>query len=576
MAGYNQYSVNTSANMQNTSFFNRTLRKLSSYGLTYDIQAIKNTVSIGAHEDPRDATSQGSVNDGPYMYDIFTKKIIAKLLDKKSIAYLDRTYYDKRKILSQYSTKDEIRDYLNQIADEAIIFDQKGQFCKPLSIPDEFDQSVKQKVNENFINIYNNFKFNDGISAWNYFKKFLIEGYLAFEIVYDDKQKTIIELSPIDPMTLVVVTDPTIGTILWIQYPDNPQLRRILLDAQVIYISYSNNNEYGETSYVEGLIRPFNQLKLLEQTKILYNINQAALYKKFVIPTGGLTKVQAEQQIYQLMSEYHEDVQWDDKMGTVSINGSSNIPHSKDYWFPSSAEGTPDISIMKPESNDLNEDQMLKWFLRKLQEATRIPFSRFDKETGGGNLYNDTSEVTRDEIKFKNYINRLRTVFKEILIKPLRIQMYLDFPELREDNLFRNELNLNFNSNELFEEWKMLNNLEKRSQIAATLNSNIQSSDGTPYLAVEWIVRNIMRFTDEDIEINKKYKLKEAQINGNPEEKSDFGPGSTDFFSSNSGGGESSSSGGEAPAQAQPSAQAQAQPAAQSGGGGTEPEAPQF
>jgi hypothetical protein len=130
--------------------------------------------------------------------------------------------------------------------------------------------------------------------------------------------------------------DPESGTLVWVQYPDDPKLRRLLLDAQIIYISYSNNQDYTETSYVEPLIRPYNQLKLLEQTKILYNINQAAIYKKFVIPIGGLSRNAAEQQIAQLMSEYHEDIQWEDDLGIVKINGSSNIPHSKDYWFPSS------------------------------------------------------------------------------------------------------------------------------------------------------------------------------------------------------------------------------------------------
>jgi len=511
MSSYNRYNNNTNNNtmdtmgssVDNRGFFNKMLRNLSNWGMDYESMVIQNTYSVGMHEDP-----QGEGGDyGTNMYDIFSKKIVSKMLDRKSIAYLDRAYEDKRKILRQYAIKDEIKDFVTQIADEAIIYNDDNYFCKMKDLPDEFDNTVKQRYQENFNKIYRNFGFDDGLTAWNYFKNFLIDGYIAYEIVYDNKQKNIIDLQPIDPMTLVVATDPGSGTIVWIQYPDNPQIRRVLLDAQIVYISYTNNNEFGETSYVENLIRPYNQLKMLEQTRMLYNINQAAIYKKFIIPTNGLTRQQAEQQIYELMSEYHEDVQWDDTMGTVSINGSTDIPHSKDFWFPNSDLGTPTVEIMSAQGTDLNEDTMLQWFYKILKRASKLPFSRFDEDGGGGNIYNDSAEITRDEIKYQNFIKRLRTIFKEILIKPIKIQMIMDFPELKDDNLFHASLQLMFNSNELFEEWKYLNNLSKRAEIASTLSSNLMGGDEKPYLHIEWIIRKIMKFTDADIAENNKYKL---------------------------------------------------------------------
>lgn len=538
----------------NQGFFNKMLRKISNYGLLYDIDTAKQSFAIGASENPESYSNMGNVTEGPYMYDLFTKKMISKILDKKSIAQLDRSYFDKRKILRQYSIKDEIRDYINQIADEVIIFNDKHKFCWASDLPDEFDDIIRKKVHENFQKLYNVFGFNDGITAWNHLKDLLIDGFIAFEIVYDKKQKNITDLVKLDPLTLVPAADPETQTIVWIQYPDNPRLRRVLLDAQVVYISYGNNQDYGETSYVEPLIRPYNQLKLIEQTKLLYNINQAAIYKKFVIPVGGLSRQQAEQQIYQLMSEYHEDIQWDDNLGTVSINGSSHIPHSKDFWFPSSSEGgTPEITIETPQGNDLNEDQILNWFDKNLKKASRIPFSRFEKESGGGNLYQDASEMTRDEIKFQNFIKRIRTVFKELLIKPLKIQMMRDFPELMQDYNFINNLNITFNSNELFEEWKYLANLEKRSNIASTLSSNLQNAEGEGYLSLEWIIRNIMKFTDKDIAENDKYKLKEkGSLSGREGVEGEEGMGEEEFGGPPSGpgapffgGSEPPSSGGE-------------------------------
>ena len=566
MASYREYDTFHNPTL-NSGFFNRTLRKISNFGLSYNIDTVSQSHAIGANDNPDSYTNLGEGGaNGQGMYDLFTKKVISKVLDKKAIAYLDRSYFDKRKIMRQYSIKDEIRDYLQQVADDVVIYDDNNKFCTSLDLPEEYDDVIRKKVHENFSRLYNSFGFNDGITAWNHMKDLLIDGFIAFEIVYDSKQKNIVDIVKLDPLTLVVASDPETGTIVWVQYPDDPKLRRVLLDAQIIYISYGAAQDYGETSYVEPLIRPYNQLKLIEHTKLLYNLNQASIHKTFKIPIGDLSRQQAEQQIYQLMSEYHEDVQWDDNLGTVTINGNSHIPHSKDIWFPTSPEGSPEVSIDSPTGNDLNEDQVLGWFSNNMKRSSRIPYGRLERESGGGNIYSDASEITRDEIKFHNFIKRIRTSFREIMVKPLRIQMMRDFPELIEDHEFANEINIKFNSNELFEEWKYLGNLEKRSTIASSLLSNIADSEGEPYLATEWVIRNIMKFTDEDIAENAKYKLKETSglsadgEGGGGEGGEDgkpSGPGA-DFFDMadhEDVGGEQE----EGDAQAQPQAQPQAQ-----------------
>lgn len=531
MASYDRYRGNQNqagTNTTNFGLFNRILRGLSTMfgGLEYNDMRIRNAYSIGVHEETTDVLYQPNSSN---MYDLFTKKTIARFLDKKSIAYLDRTYLDKRKILRQYSIKDEIKDFITQIADECIIYDENNRFCFVKDLPDSYEQTIRQKYQETFTKLINTFNFNEGQTAWNYLKNLLIDGYISYEVVYDDKQKNIIDLAPIDPITLIVATDPNTNTMIWIQHPDNPALRRILLDSQIIYISYSNNNEYGETSYVENLIRPYNQLKMIEQARLLYNINQASIYKKFTIPVGGLTRQQAEQQITELIAEYHDDVQWDERMGTVSINGQTNIPFSKDIWFPEGNAGTPNVEILQPTQVNLNEDIVLQWFFKILKRASKLPFQRFDEEQGGGSYaYDSSAAITRDEVKFKNFINRIRTIFKEILVKPLKIQMILDFPELKDDVDFNNSIKMDFISDTMFEEWRHLKNLNERASIAQTLSSSLMSADQKPYLSIEWIVRHIMKFTDADIEENNKYKSIERKMLGgmeSGEQGGEFGGG---------------------------------------------------
>jgi hypothetical protein len=543
----NQNQTNLSSAVENKGLFNRLLRNLSNFGMKYDDMILRNTVGVGVNEDPYSQKNNS-------MYDFFSQKAVASVLNKKSIPYLDRSYADKRRILREYSIKDEIRDFVSSVSDEAIIYGTDKDFCSPDPLSNDFPQDVKDKYQEYFEVIYNKFGFNDNITAWNMMRDYLIDGYVAIEIVWDDKKKNIIHFNRLRPETLVPAYEPAIGN-LWIQFPEDPQLRRIFLDSQIVFISYSTQNDFAETSYVEGLIKPYNQLKILEQTKIMFNIINATIYQKFTIPIKGLPRQRAEEQIGQLIADYSEEIEWDDTMGTVSINGKKHLPYNKQIWFPEGDAGTPAMELVSPEGHNLNEDILLTWFYNVLKRASKIPHQRFDKDSGGGTVFDDAASMTRDEVKFNNFVNRLRANYKELIVKPLRLQMCMEFPELKDDEVFLNQVDIIFVSNQLFEEWKRLGNLEKRSGILSTL-LGIQTADGKPYFHIDYLIDKIMKLTQEEREENKAYWIKSAQGGGAAE-----------------GGGEGGAEGGaeaggmEGGAQAAPEGGAQAAPEAQAGGG---------
>ena len=505
MASYNplnnqgQSQTNLNSSVENKGLFNRLLRNLSNFGMKYDDMILRNTVGVGINEDPYSQKNNS-------MYDFFSQKAVASVLNKKSIPYLDRSYADKRRILREYSIKDEIRDFISAVADEGIIYGVDKDFCSPEPLSSDFSQDVRDKYQEYFEVIYNKFGFNDNITAWNMMRDYLIDGYVAIEIVWDDKKKNIIYFNRLRPETLVPAYEPAIGN-LWIQFPEDPQLRRIFLDSQIVFISYSTQNDFSETSYVEGLIKPYNQLKILEQTKIMFNIINATIYQKFTIPIKGLPRQRAEEQIGQLIADYSEEIEWDDTMGTVTINGKKHLPYNKQIWFPEGDAGTPAMELVSPEGHNLNEDILLTWFHNALKRASKIPFQRFDKESGGGTVFDDAASMTRDEVKFNNFINRLRANYKELIVKPLRLQMCMEFPELKDDEIFLNQVDIIFVSNQLFEEWKRLGNLEKRSGILGTL-LGIQTPDGKPYFHIDYLMDKVMKLTQEEKEENKSYWIK--------------------------------------------------------------------
>ena len=572
MASYNYNSNRESQGMgfvnsavENKGLFSRILRNLSNYGMNYDDMIVRNQVGIGINEDPYAAK-------GNSMYDFFSQRAVASVLSRKSIPYLDKAYADKRRILREYSIKDEIRDMVSMVADECIVYNDDRDFCSPRPISNEYSQEIQDKYQEYFEKIYSKFGFSDSITAWNMMKDFLIDGFVAVEIIYDDKKKNIIGFNRIRPETIVPAYEPNVGH-LWIQFPEDPQLRRIFLDSQIVFVSYSTQNDYSETSYVEGLIKPYNQLKILEQTRIMFNVINATIYQKFTIPIKGLSKQRAEEQIGQLIHDYSEEVEWDDTLGTLTMNGNKHLPYNKQIWFPEGDAGTPNMELVSPQGHDLNEESMLKWFHQALKRASKIPIQRFETEGGGGTFIADTAGLTNDEVKFHNFISRLRANFKELIVKPLKLQMLIEFPELKEDEMIMNQMDIVFYSNQIFEEWKKIANLAKRAEAITTLTGIMNGEK--PYFHIEWIMDNVFKLTPEEKAENQKYWAKEAGGAGAAAAAAGGAEGGAPAQGGAQMGGEApAQGGGEAPAQgggqAAPEAPAQAAPEAPAEGGGGE------
>jgi hypothetical protein len=546
--------VNTA--VENRGLFSKILRNLSSWGMNYDDMIMRNQVGVGINEDPYSM-------QGNSMYDFFSRRAVASVLNRKSIPYLDRSYADKRRILREYSIKDEIRDFVSSVCDEAVIYSDRD-FCKPKNISTDYSQDLRDKYQEFFEKIYNRYGFSDSVSAWSLMKDFLIDGYIAMEIVWDDKKKNIIHFNRLRPETLVPAFEPSIGH-LWIQYPEDPQLRRIFLDSQLVFVSYSTQNDYSETSYVEGLIKPYNQMKIIEQTKIMFNIINATVYQKFTIPVKGLSRQKAEEQIGQLINDYSEEVEWDDSLGTLQINGTKHLPYNKQIWFPEGDAGTPNMELISPQGHNLNEDDILKWFYNILKRASKIPVQRFEGDNGGGNVFTDAAEMTRDEAKFSNFINRLRANFKEIIVKPLKLQMLVEFPELKDDEVFLNQIDVDFISNQLFEEWKKLGNMSKKIEILGSY-TGIQKADGTPYFHIEYLIDHVLKLTSEEKEENKRYWIRDSAAGGGSSEATPSEGGEGGEF-----GGETAGEAGAQTTPETPEAPAPETPEAGGEGGGEAP-----
>jgi hypothetical protein len=485
------------------------LKNLSSFGMKYDDMILRNSRAVGIAEDKLGFTMNPMGADNDDMYYAFAAFTMADTSVRKNISFFDKSYAKRRDELRLYSLQDEIEEILDTLTDEAIVYDHKNFFCQSTYLSGNLKDEIKEKIHDNFKKIYYYLSFHDGQTAWNYFRKFLIDGYLAFEIIYNDDNSEIIGFKELDPISLMPGIDKDSNKQIWIQYKGQGAKERMLYDSQIIYISYSSVNSVNRVSYVERLIRSFNLLRTMEHTRIIWAVTNASFKMKFVIPVGGQSKTRAKQSLSQLMHNYREAIDFDYQSGEIKINGEPKLQFNKEYWMPSKNGETPEIETIGGEGPELSDTDSLKYFSDNLKTVSKIPFSRFDKDSPS--TFELSAEgIMRDEIKFSKFVNRLRSIFQEIITKPFYMQMCLDYPELMDDELFKVNVGVKYNKENLFDELREIEITQKRIDIISSINQDMVQSDDEgndiPYFDMDFLIKKYGNFSEDDIRENRIIK----------------------------------------------------------------------
>jgi hypothetical protein len=508
MAGF----TDRKGSLSRDNFVTKRLKQLSKLGMEYDDMILRNSRAVGLSEDKIGYSFNPMGADNDDMYYAFAALSMSDTTLRKNISFYDKSYPKKRDQLRIFAVQDEIEEILDTIADESIVFDDSNFLAYP-----QYNGEIKSEIREVMQDVYNKiytyFGFNDGLTAWNYYRKWLIDGYLAFEIIYNDTQDQIIGFKELDPVSLIPVIDDQTNKKMWIQYKGQGVKERKLYDSQVIYISYSSVNSPNRVSYAERLVRSFNLLRIMEQSRIIWAVTNASWKMKFIIPVGGKSKTRAKQSLSQLMHNYREIIDFDYDSGELSVNGKPMMQFSKEYWLPSKDGEEPQIEPMGGDGPDLSDTETLKYFSDKLKLASKIPFSRFDVDSPA--TYEIAAEgMLREEIKFAKFINRLRSIWQEILVKPTYIQMVLDNPALGDDFNFKSNFTIKFNKENVFEEMKSMDLATKRIEFITTLKDSLVQQDADlneiSYFNLDFLVQRYGGFTQEDLKMNERFKQMEA------------------------------------------------------------------
>lgn len=541
---YEAVQNNTNTTIKKPSKFSSLLKNISHYGMNYDKKIYQNMVAIPAD---KNLQSKEDTMMAQSLYGGSLNNWRVKAEEDKS--FKEKTFEQKREILRKMAMQPEIEDILDIMSNECIVYDDELTYiAQPY-----YDISVTQQLNEQameelrnavdtaFYKIYMLLGWKT--NAWDIFKRWLIDGVLAYEIVYDNLENphTIIGIVDLDPATLTKTIDKDTGITYWIQYKDIMGRERKLLDAQVIYIKYEDSGVIDRQSYLERLIRPFNIYRIIEQAQVIWTVTQSSFKTMFTIPVGGMNRARGQQTLSQAMNRYKEDITFNSETGELKVNGRTNMPFNKEYWMPENENGRPQIETLVDNGPQLNDSEQLKYHLSKLYKMSKIPETRFDKEAQQTWFGSDPTATLRDEINFSRFVSRLRNTFGVILLKPVQILVSIVLPNLKNDKRILNAISLRWNSYNQFEEMMNIDIDTKRIEFISTLKDTFIEIDAegneTPYFSMKFLITRYLKMSDADLEFNEKCKLEDKQrAKGNSGEEGEEGAGEEDLGGGDEGG----------------------------------------
>ncbi len=257
-------------------------------------------------------------------------------------------------------------------------------------------------------------------------------------------------------------------------------------------------------SYLHKAIKALNQLRMIEDSLVIYRLSRAPERRIFYIDVGNLPKVKAEQYLRDVMMRYRNKLVYDANTGEVR-DDRKFMSMMEDFWLPRREGGRGTEITTLPGGQNLGELADIEYFQKKLYRALSVPESRIAND-GGFNL-GRSSEILRDELKFSKFVGRLRKRFANMFNDMLRTQLILKNIIAPEDwEQLNDHIQYDFVYDNQFSELKESELMNERLGTLATIEPYIGK-----YYSNEWVRKKVLRQSDSEIEELDKQIEKEIK-----------------------------------------------------------------
>jgi hypothetical protein len=423
----------------------------------------------------------------------------------------------------QMALQPECDSAVQDVVNEAIVVTEDSGPVEIVLDKLDYPENIKKKIHEEFEAIVKLLDFNN--NAYDLFRKWYVDGRLYHHIVIDEKnpRQGIKDLRYIDPRKIRKIKealkekDARTGATVFkgmneyylynaggVNSSNQAQGVKIAKDS----ISYCHSGLLDERnsmiySYLHKAIKPLNQLRMLEDAVVIYRLARAPERRVFYIDVGNLPKMKAEQYMRDMMVKHKNKLIYDASTGEVR-DDRKFMTMLEDFWLPRREGGRGTEITTLPGGQSLGEMDDVDYFRRKLYKSLNVPITRMDAE----NQFNlgRASEITRDELKFNKFVMRLRNRFSILFSDLLEIQLALkgvitrgEWKEMKQD------IHYDFQEDNHFTELKETEIMQGRLQILGDVDNFVGK-----YFSEDWIRKNVLRMTEEEIKDEQKQIDKEA------------------------------------------------------------------
>ena len=448
----------------------------------------------------------------------------ASYLDLEAVAKTDADLIMKYREMAEHPECDMA---IENIIQEAIVTNQSRNPVDLDLTHTDLSKNLQDRISEEFDIILKLLDFNN--QAYDIFKRWYIEGRIFYHVMVDPKEidKGIQELRLIDSFKIKKVrqiipdTQAAPGVFKLPQFEEyylfnekglvTPSQMGVKVAPDSMIMAHSGimtRDKKFVVSHLHKAIKGLNQLRMLEDAVVIYRIARAPERRIFYIDVGNLPKQKAEQYLKDIMTRYKNKLVYDASSGEIK-DDRRHQSMLEDYWLPRREGGRGTEISTLPGGQNLGEMEDVDYFRRKLYQSLNVPLSRLEADTPF--VLGRASEISRDELKFSRFIDRIRLRFSHLFYSTLEKQLILknvihtsEWPKLRETIKFNYALDNHF--------------AELKSQELMTDRFNmmrdVEELVGT-YLSKQYVKDNILRHTpDEQKKIEKEIEKEKKEAEG--------------------------------------------------------------
>ena len=394
----------------------------------------------------------------------------------------------------------------------------------------ETSDKIKKIIVEEFDNICSMMNFND--QAHDIFRSWYVDGRVVHHLVVNESnlKAGIQEIRPIDSSKIrkvkevkykkdqktdAKIVDKVKEFYVYQEKAGTQQGVKMSVDS-VSYVTSGllDPSRKRVVSYLHKAIKPINQLRMMEDSLVIYRLARAPERRIFYIDVGNLPTGKAEQHMKDIMTRYRNKIVYDAESGTLK-DDRKHMSMLEDFWLPRREGGKGTEISTLPGGENLGQIDDIIYFQKRLYRSLNVPINRLEQEAQFS--LGRSTEISRDEVKFQKFVDRLRRRFSMLFLGILKKQLILKGVITEDDwESWKNEIVIDFIRDNHFTELKNAELLRERLDTMDRITNYVGE-----YFSREWVMKNVMMMSDEDIEMMKD-QVESENSKGDEEDEDDF------------------------------------------------------